>query len=602
MAVIFLSDLNVRLSMRIAVLLRDRCQPKKCNAECRRYCPKVRTGVEVVVMGEDGRPTISEELCVGCGICVHKCPFEAIKIIGLPDELKDDIVHQYGENQFRLYRLPVPKKGQVTGVLGPNGIGKSTSFKILSGEIVPNLGRFEAPPSKEEVLQHFAGSEVSDYLSKVYSKKFRTSTKPQYVDRLPAVFKGPVIDLLRKVEERMKLDEVVALLELEEAIKRNMTELSGGELQRVAMAATIMKDADIYFFDEPSSYLDIYQRIKIAKIIESMAEDRHVVVIEHDLAVLDFLAENVYLVFGSEGAYGVFAQPRQVRQAINVYLDGYAKEENIRFRDYPIRFESHPPRETWQQVELLEYEELGCEYPAFKMKVEAGSIKVGETVGVVGPNAIGKTTFVKMLAGVQEPTSGKVERSVKVSYKPQYITPDFDGTVQELFHAYVKDFFESGFFQTEIAHPMMLKPLLEKNVKNLSGGELQRVAVALCLSRDADVYLLDEPSAYLDSNQRMETAKTVRRIMEKRGRSALVVDHDIYFLDMVSDSMMVFDGRPGFEGYGKGPFDMRKGMNLFLEKVDITFRRDNDTNRPRINKPGSRLDREQKSQGEYYYT
>ena len=124
-------------------------------------------------------------------------------------------------------------------------------------------------------------------------------------------------------------------------------------------------------------------------------------------------------------------------------------------------------------VELLEYEELGCEYPAFKMKVDAGSIKIGETVGVVGPNAIGKTTFVKMLAGVQAPTTGKVARSVRVSYKPQYITPDFDGTVQELFHAYVKDFFESGFFQTEIAHPMVLKPLLEKNVKNLSGGELQ---------------------------------------------------------------------------------------------------------------------------------
>jgi ATP-binding cassette subfamily E protein 1 len=590
------------MSMRIAVLLKDRCQPKKCNTECRKYCPKVRTGVEVVVMGEDGKPTISEDLCAGCGICVHKCPFEAIKIIGLPDEMMDDIVHQFGENQFRLYRLPVPKLGQVTGILGPNGIGKTTSFKLLSGEIVPNLGRFDAPPSREEVLQHFAGSEVSDYLENVYSKKFRTSMKPQYVDRLPTVFKGPVIDLLRKVEERMDVEQAIGLLELEEAVKRNMTDLSGGELQRVAVAATLMKEADIYFFDEPSSYLDIYQRIKIAKIIGSMAKEKHVVVIEHDLAVLDFLAENVYLVFGSEGAYGAFAQPRQVRQAINVYLDGYAKEENIRFRDYPIRFESHPPRDTWQTVELLEYEELSCQYPAFKVKVEAGSIKVGETVGVVGPNAIGKTTFVKMLAGVQAPTTGKVARSVKVSYKPQYITPDFDGTVQELFHSYVKDFFESGFFQTEIAHPMVLKPLLEKNVKNLSGGELQRVAVALCLARDADIYLLDEPSAYLDSNQRMETAKTIRRTMEKRGRSALVVDHDIYFLDMVSDSMMVFDGRPGFEGYGQGPFDMRNGMNRFLEKVDITFRRDNDTNRPRINKPGSRLDREQKSKGEYYYT
>ncbi|MCE5296890.1 MAG: ribosome biogenesis/translation initiation ATPase RLI [Euryarchaeota archaeon] len=588
--------------MRIAVLLKDRCQPKKCNTECIKYCPMVRTGVEVVVMGEGGKPEISEELCQGCGICVHKCPFEAIKIIGLPDELLEDIVHQYGENAFRLYRLPVPRKGLVTGILGPNGIGKSTAFKMLSGEIVPNLGRFENPPTKEEVLDHFAGSEVHDYLKNVYDKKFRTSLKPQYVDRLPMVFKGPVIDLLKKVEEMMSLDEVVAMLELEEAIKRNMTELSGGELQRVALAATIMKDADIYFFDEPSSYLDIYQRIKIAKIIESMAKDKHVIVIEHDLAILDFLAENVYLVFGAEGAYGIFSQPRQVRASINVYLDGYAKEENIRFRDYPIRFESHPARSNWERVNLLKYDEISCEYPSFKLTVEPGSIDIGETIGIVGPNAIGKTTFVKMLAGVQQPTKGTLDHNVKVSYKPQYITPDFDGTVIDLFNTYVKDFFESGFFQTEIAHPLNLKVLLEKNVMTLSGGELQRVSIALCLARDAEIYLLDEPSAYLDSNQRMEAAKTIRRTMEKRGRSAMVVDHDIYFLDMVSDSMMVFDGKPGFNGVGKGPFDMRQGMNMFLDKVDITFRRDNDTNRPRINKPGSRLDREQKSKGEYYYS
>ena len=151
--------------MRIAVLLRDRCQFKKCNQECLRYCPKVRTGVEAVVIGEDGRPVVSEELCAGCGICVHKCPFEALKIIQLPDEIRNDIVHQYGLNAFRLYGLPVPKEGVVTGILGPNGIGKSTSFRLLSGEEVPNLGNYEHPPSKEEVLEHFKGTEMHDHLS-----------------------------------------------------------------------------------------------------------------------------------------------------------------------------------------------------------------------------------------------------------------------------------------------------------------------------------------------------------------------------------------------------------------------------------------------------
>ncbi|HUT27580.1 MAG TPA: ribosome biogenesis/translation initiation ATPase RLI [Methanomassiliicoccales archaeon] len=588
--------------MRIAVLLRDRCQYKKCNRECLKYCPIVRTGVEAVVIGDDGRPIVSEDLCTGCGICVHKCPFEALKIIGLPDELREDIVHQYGKNGFRLYRLPVPKDGVVTGILGPNGIGKSTSFRLLSGEEIPNLGNYENPPSKDEVLDHFAGTELHDHLKRVFEKEVRTSIKPQYVDKLPTVFKGSVRELLKKVEGRMTIDEAVPLLELDEAINRQMTELSGGELQRVAIAATIMKDAEIYFFDEPSSYLDIYQRMRVARVIEKLAREKQVVVIEHDLAILDFLAENVYLVFGSEGAFGIFSLPRQVRSAINIYLDGYAKEENMRFRDTRIVFESRPPRANWEQFNLMEYDTIECQYPSFHLKVEPGAIKIGETVGIVGPNAIGKTTFVKVIAGALKPTVGKIDSHFKVSYKPQYISPDFDGTVREMFNATVKDFFESGFFQSEIARPLTLKNLLEKNVMTLSGGELQRVAIALCLSREADIYLLDEPSAYLDSNQRMEAAKTVRRTMEKKGRSALVVDHDIYFLDMVADSIMVFDGIAGKEGLGQGPLDMRKGMNLFLKNVDVTFRRDTDTNRPRINKPGSRLDREQKERGEYYYT
>jgi ATP-binding cassette subfamily E protein 1 len=588
--------------MRIAVLLKDRCQPKRCNTECLKYCPKVRTGVQTIVIGEKGKPEITEELCAGCGICVHKCPFEAIKIIGLPDELEGEIMHQYGLNSFRLYRLPVPKTGLVTGILGPNGIGKSTSFRLLSGVEVPNLGRYEHPPSREEVLDRFAGTELKEFLERVYAGKVRTAMKPQYVDKLPSVNKGIVRQLLEKVAERMSVAEAVEMLELKDVVDRPLNELSGGELQRTAIAATILKDSDVYFFDEPSSYLDIYQRIKVARIIQALSKEKQVIVIEHDLAILDFLADNVYLVYGSEGAFGVFAQPRQVRTAINVYLDGYMKEENIRFRDRPIEFEDRPPRGTWEAVSLLDFEEIECSYPNFKLKVMPGSIRAGESVGVVGPNATGKTTFVKVLAGVLQPSQGSVRANVKVSYKPQYINPDFEGTVKELFLTSIKDFFESGFFETEIAHPLTLKPLYEKQVQNLSGGELQRAAIALCLSRESDVYLLDEPSAYLDSNQRMEAAKTIRRVMEKRGRSALVVDHDIYFLDMVSDSMMVFSGHPGREGLGEGPFDLRKGMNLFLQAVDVTFRRDNDTNRPRINKPGSRLDKEQKEKGEYYYS
>ena len=588
--------------MRIAAVLQDRCQHRKCNRECISFCPKMRTGVEAIVIGEKGKPVISEELCAGCGICVNKCQFEAIKIIGLADELKDEMIHRYGENAFRLYRLPVPKKGIVTGILGPNGIGKTTAIKMLSGTEIPNLGNFQDPPSKDEVLQHFAGTELYDYLVSVYKGNIRTATKPQYVDKLPQTVKGGVRDLLSRVQERMDVNEAAEMFELTDVLDRDLTKLSGGELQRVAMAATLMKDADVYFFDEPSSYLDIYQRVKMARHIKRLSAEKQVVVIEHDLAILDFLADNVNVVYGTEGAYGVFTLPRQVRTAINVYLDGYLPEENIRFRDRPIEFEASPPRSEWNTGNLLEYGTLEKDFGEFKMKVNGGSVRIGESVGIVGPNATGKTTFVKMLAGVIDPDAGKIDVKAKVSYKPQYISGDFEGTVKDLLFSAAFDTVQSGFFQGEVIVPLGIKHLMEKNVNNLSGGELQRVAITLCLAQEADIYLFDEPSAYLDSNQRMNAAKTIRRMMEKTGKSGMIVDHDIYFLDMVSDSMMVFGGIPGHTGTGDGPYPMREGMNRFLKAVDITFRRDADTRRPRINKPESRLDREQKSAGEYYYS
>lgn len=588
--------------MRIAAVLIDRCQNKKCNHECEKFCPLNRTGVECVTFGEKGKPIISEELCQGCGICVNKCMFDAVKIIGLADELKEQMIHQYGENSFRLYRLPVPKKGLVTGILGPNGIGKSTAIKMLSGAEVPNLGNYENPPTRDEVLKHFAGTELHDHLKNVYDGKVKTAIKPQYVDLLPKASNGVVRDLLSKVQERMTLEEAAEMFDLTEVLDRELSKLSGGELQRLAMAATMMKDADVYFFDEPTSYLDIYQRVKMARLIKDLSAEKQVMVIEHDLAILDFLADNVNVVYGTEGAYGVFTMARQVRTAINVYLDGYLPEENIRFRERPIEFEASPPRADWQTADIISFKDLKKDFGEFKLDITGGAVKIGESVGIVGPNATGKTTFVKMLAGAIDPDSGEMDNKVKVAYKPQYISADYDGTVQDLLFMKYYDTVNTSFFAGEVLEPLGIKHLMDKQIKNLSGGELQRVAITMCLATEADMYLFDEPSAYLDSNQRMNAAKTIRRMMEKTGRSGMIVDHDIYFLDMVSDSMMVFGGDPGHHGIGDGPFDMRDGMNRFLAAVDITFRRDADSHRPRINKPESRLDREQKSKGEYYYS
>lgn len=589
--------------MRIATLLADRCQPKKCQQECIRFCPPVRSGVvDTIKMDpEKGKPVISEELCIGCGICVNKCPFDAIRIIGLPEQLSDDLVHQYGKNGFRLFQLPVPRLGAATGILGPNGMGKTTAIRVLSGEEVPNLGDWEKDPTWDPILAKYKGTELGDYLKTVVDKGVRTARKPQYVDQLPKAFKGSVRELLKKTDVDGRWDLVVPRMNIDGVMDRQMDQVSGGELQRIAISATLLKDADVYFFDEPSSYLDIHERLRVSQVIQDLAQKKRVIVIEHDLAVLDFLTEQVHLVYGEEGSYGVITDARNVRHGINTYLDGFLPEENIRVRDEAIRFEAHPPKQAHELHDLLDFPAITKDLGGFKLSADAGTIHRAEVVGVVGANGTGKTTFVKILAGVMPPDGDAKWAKVSVAYKPQYIKAEFDGTVREMLAAQAPELLTSGFYQSEVFRPMTLKALLDKEVGRLSGGELQRVAVSLALYRDADMYLLDEPSAYLDVNQRINAAKTIRRVMEKKGRSALIVDHDVYFLDLVSDSMMVFGGDPGKRGHATGPHTLRQGMNRFLRDVGVTFRRDNETRRPRINKPDSRLDREQREAGEFYY-
>jgi ATP-binding cassette subfamily E protein 1 len=554
-------------------------------------------------MGDEGKPVISEELCVGCGICINKCPFEAIKIIGLAEELKEELVHQFGKNGFRLYRLPIPKKGNCAGILGQNGIGKTTAIKILAGQIIPNLGEYrKKKPSWDPVLEYYAGTELHEHFKALSEKNMTCVLKPQYVDQLPKIVKGKIRDVLKSADTTNKFNAIVTKLGIGNLLDKELEKgtISGGELQLVSIAAALIKDVDLYFFDEPTSYLDIYQRLKVARIIRELSKEKKVIVVEHDLAVLDFLCENVHIMYGTEGAYGVVTFPRAVRYSINTYLSGYLKEENIRFGE-KIEFFANPPKQQQGLRILVSYDDLTKEFEDFTLEIERGIIRSGEIVGIVGPNAIGKTTFVKMLAGVVPPTKGTIEYDLKISYKPQYITPDFDGTVQEYFQTYAPQLFTSSFYQTEVHDALHLKYLQDHTLDTLSGGELQRVAIAASIIKEADIYLIDEPSAYLDSQQRMIVSRMLRRVIEKSGKSAMVVDHDVYFIDMVSDALIVFDGMPGKRGRAQGPYSLHEGMNRFLKNVDITFRRDEETKRPRVNKPDSYMDRQQKQNGEYYY-
>jgi ATP-binding cassette, sub-family E, member 1 len=586
---------------RIAILLEDRCHPKECQWECQAYCPPVRMGQECIIEGPSGKPIISETLCIGCGICVHKCPFDAIKILNTPEADPKEIVHRYGYNGFRMYRLPIPPTKGITGLLGPNGTGKSTALRLLAGTAIPNLGDFEAAPDWSKVLAHYRGTALRAHFDQVAKGTLRTVTKPQYVDTIAdeaATAREYVAAAGGRAEPML---EAVGLAARGD---RPLKELSGGELQLASIARTLATDADLYLIDEPSSYLDIVHRLKVARILRSLGETRSVIVVEHDLALLDYLADQAHLIYGEPAAFGVISHPIPMRTAINTYLTGYLKDENVRFRTEPVRFVAHPPKPAARTTPLVRFPELEKEFPGFRLSVGAGELARGQTVGVVGPNATGKTTFVRMLAGVETPTRGVPPEGVTVSYKPQYLKASQPASLRERSVALASDpTFDGKLFERELVPGLHLDEILDVALTDLSGGELQRAAVALALARVATLYLLDEPSAYLDADERMSMARLVRRQVERQAVSALVVDHDVYFLDLACDELMVFrsDAPDGSAGRGDGPFAMREGMNRLLADVGVTFRRDAEILRPRINREGSALDREQKARREYYY-
>ncbi|MDD1721291.1 MAG: ribosome biogenesis/translation initiation ATPase RLI, partial [Euryarchaeota archaeon] len=433
------------------------------------------------------------------------------------------------------------------------------------------------------------------------SGALRTSSKPQYVDLIPRAYAGKVNALIERIDERGIKNELLAQLELEQIGERDIANLSGGELQRLAIAATIAKDADFYFFDELTPYLDIYQRVNIARIIRRLAAKKTVLVVEHDLAILDLLADMLYVAYGEPGAYGVITNPKGVRVGINEYLKGYLRDENVRIRADAIQFELHAPRLDRDERVLAHITRLKKSYDTFTFETEGGELTKG-VIGIMGPNGIGKTTFIRLLAGVTKPDEGHVDVEVKAAYKPQYITADRAEaeSVASLLRSLTSRY-DSSYYRAEIIKPLQLEKILDRSLQDLSGGELQRVAIAACLSREADLFMLDEPSAHLDVEQRALATSLLRRFTENKKVGMLLVDHDIYMIDLASERLMVFSGSPGYHGVAEGPFNMHEGMNRFLKGIGITFRRDEDTHRPRVNKIGSKLDRKQRDEGEYYY-
>ncbi|MFH1066192.1 MAG: ribosome biogenesis/translation initiation ATPase RLI [Nanoarchaeota archaeon] len=589
---------------RIAILERIKCKNGTgCEFICGHYCPINRTGQECIIVNEkEKKPVIDEMLCSGCGICVKRCPVQCISIVNLPEKLKDDPIHRYGKNAFELFHLPIPKAGKVVGLLGRNGIGKSTALNILAGTLKPNFGNPDAPPNDKQISERYANTSLGDYFKRLYSGDIKISYKPQRIDLLPKHFEGTVKDLLKKADEKGISQKLAKDLGMDHLMDRDIKQLSGGELQKTAIIAAACKKAEIYYFDEPASFLDITTRIKVARLIREIADEKtSVIVVEHDLATLDYISDEIQIVYGKAGCYGVISQSKSVRRGVNEYLDGYLPDDNVRFRDYPIKFFQYAAERHASHKILLEFPEMEKKFETFHMKSNKGQISKGEILAVMGANGLGKTTFLKMLAGELKPDNIEAPK-LKIAYKIQYPSSDIEGTVKSWLFKIGGAKYMSGWYRQTLLEKLNLGSLLDNEVKGLSGGELQKLYIAVTLLQDCDIYAFDEPSAFIDVEDRLNVAEVIKDFVVKNEKCAIVVDHDVQFIDYIGDSMLVFEGNPGIDGNVFGPVTKSEGMNRVLKILDITYRQDMETKRPRINKPGSQLDSEQRTKGRYYYT
>ena len=584
----------------IVVVDQEKLDPEIARQTVVKYDPLNRSGKDGGFRVEDGQLKINQDKVMGAHrTAVKRYPEDGVVNMVRLEHESGDPVHQFGENSFRLYDLPAPDSDAVVGVLGRNGTGKSVSMQILSGDIQPNLGRFEDLPAWPEIREEFRGTGLQEHMDKLAEGGVEAAVKPQHVERIPEQFSGQVESLLRQAKERDNLSELAKRLEVQKLFDREISELSGGELQRVAICSTLVKQADLYVFDELSSFLDVRQRLRASRTIREEVEGACFVV-EHDLAALDAVADRIHVFHGDPGAYGDVSNAMNPRDGINQYLDGYLESHNLRIRSDSIEFDRSKRSRVEQNQTVASWPEMTKEFgkDTFRLHVDSGEIHEEEVMGILGENGLGKTVFTKMLAGAIKPDEGSTPET-DVSYKPQRIEAQ-DETVQTAVSNHVN--LDKKSFQTRVAEPLSLGPLMERNLTELSGGELQRVAVAICLARDADLYLVDEPSAYLDVESRVQLGKTLKRFARKSGKPVAVVDHDLLLIDYLSDRATVFAGNPGIQGHGSSPQVIDRAMDRFLEEAGATFRRDPNTGRPRANKNGSQKDREQRNSGNYYET
>ncbi|MFX0064451.1 MAG: ribosome biogenesis/translation initiation ATPase RLI [Candidatus Hermodarchaeota archaeon] len=592
---------------KITVVDRDRCKPDSCSYRCIKLCPLNRTGKKsnpvIVPRGiklsvKSSIPRINERICLNCNICVNACFNRAIKVVNIPGEIEDwSPTHVYESSNFKLFGLPLITFGNVTGIIGENGIGKTSILNILAGKLKPNGGHL-TEEGFEQFLIDLTTPGMARFLEDVHSDKLRVALKPQNLAGLKEYGATP-----QEMFDGQSIEnpEIVNLLQIDKLLSKDIDHLSGGELQRVAIAVTLMKKADVYLLDEPATFNDVKQRLNLVKLLQlKLAKNRAILIVEHDICVLDHYSDLVHILWGEPHVYGVVSRSLAVKKGLNSFLKGWLREENIHFRNKVISFKRTAKERSWKTASYLEWPKAEVRLGTFNLSIPSGRVYQGEILTILGENGLGKTTFANLLAG-KLPEYPKL--NTQISYKPQQINNDFDLSVLEFLEHTTSKYLQTKQWKIQLLQPIGISHILDRSMNELSGGETQRVYIAGCLAKNAELYILDEPSAFLDVLERTKMATVIRNQTKRNPNCSVIsIEHDIQLADFIGDRIMMFTGVPAVKGTIIPPMSKRDGMNTFLKSLNITFRRDSETGRARINKQDSQMDRRQKELGEYYYT
>jgi ATP-binding cassette subfamily E protein 1 len=399
----------------------------------------------------------------------------------------------------------------------------------------------------------------------------------------------------RKIKGNIEDHLTIAMasdLNLQHIMERSISNLSGGELQRFLIGLTLKQNKDLYMLDEPSCFLDIKERLNLAKMIDKL--EKTLIIIEHDIALLDYVSDIVSIVYGSPGSYGVVSNTYSPKNCLNYFIDGYLPSENMRFRQNKLSM--RPVRDceliSGDRNILVSYDSHQVLRGSFTLDVSAGRLNMSSILLILGENGTGKTTFINDLVARQE-------KDINISYKPQTLTQINDTTVIN----YLLSSLGNRLYVAEVSRlytDFTIESIKNRFVEDLSGGELQRLLIFETLSRDADLYLLDEPSAYLDIEQRISITAIIRRFILQFHKSCVVIEHDFIMGIGLADEIIYMNGDPGIHCSMSPIKSVKEGINEFLCKLNITVRSDN--GRFRFNKLDSQKDLFQKQENNYLET